>query len=74
MSRFPAKVRRFANHLALSVRQRDGSFVLVEFYKDKATQRRLRSQFRDKLKLRKFRSYAAVDRALVDYCDEVGAG
>jgi hypothetical protein len=63
------KVRLFANHLALSVRkQRDGSLALVEKYKDEATQRRLRSPHRDKLKLAKFRSYAAVDRALADYC------
>jgi hypothetical protein len=69
----PKKVRGFANHLALSVRkQRDSSFALVEAYKDKATQRRLRSQHRDKLKLGKFRSYAAIDRALINYCGKEG--
>ena len=68
------KVRRWSLHLALSVRkQRDGSLALVERYKDKTTQRRLRSQHRDKLKLAKFRSYAAVNRALLDYCEKVGA-
>jgi hypothetical protein len=64
-------VRGFANHLALSVRkQRDGSFALVEYYGDKATQRRLRSRPRDKLKLARFRSYAAVERALSDYLEK----
>jgi hypothetical protein len=78
------RVRLFANHLALSVRkQRDGTFTLVESCKvsvawgidahEKTRQiRRLRSPHRDKLKLAKFRSYAAIERALSNYCGTGG--
>jgi hypothetical protein len=59
------KVRLFAHHLALSVRkQGGGALALVEYYKDEKTIRRLRSPRRDKVKLARFRSYAAIDRAL----------
>jgi hypothetical protein len=67
------EARMFANHLAFSIRkQRDGSFVLVEYYKEIATQRRLRSPHRTKLKLGRFRSYAAVERALIKFCEVEG--
>jgi hypothetical protein len=68
------QIRRFAHHLALSVRkQRDGSLALGEYYKDQKTIRRLRSPHRDKLKLGKFRSYTAIERALEQYCSDESA-